>query len=94
MLYGGALASGALVKSALRVRHASTHGLKAYLAVVIAGVSATSLGALGGWAIGSTAADRSSSGYGRWCHLGPDKHRAGREVVRSAGATRGARSAA
>ena len=51
MLYGGALASGALTHQ-LKVFGWETSGLGAYLAVVVAGVLGYQLGAIGGWWLG------------------------------------------
>ncbi len=72
MLYGGALASGALVKS-LDVFGTPTTGLKAYLAVVIAGSLGYLAGAIGGWAIGLYGGRPFLARRGRWFHLGPEK---------------------
>ena len=72
MLYGGALASGALVKS-LDVFGTQTTGLKAYLAVVIAGSLGYLVGAIGGWAIGLYGGRPFLARRGKWFHLGPDK---------------------
>src|SRR5690349_17085048 len=72
MLYGGALASGALVKS-LDVFGTPTTGFKAYLAVVIAGSLGYLVGAIGGWAIGLYGGRPFLARHGRWFHLGPDK---------------------
>jgi membrane protein DedA with SNARE-associated domain len=72
MLYAGALASGALVKS-LDVLGTPTTGLKAYLAVVIAGSLGYLVGALAGWAIGFYGGRPFLARHGRWFHLGPDK---------------------
>jgi len=72
MLYGGALASGALVKS-LDVFGTPTTGLKAYLAVVIAGSLGYLVGAIGGWAIGLYGGRPFLARHGKWFHLGPDK---------------------
>jgi len=72
MLYGGALASGALVKS-LDVFGTPTTGFKAYLAVVIAGSLGYLVGAIGGWAIGLYGGRPFLARHGKWFHLGPDK---------------------
>lgn len=72
MLYGGALASGALVKS-LDVFGTPTTGFKAYLAVVIAGSLGYLVGAIGGWAIGLYGGRPFLTRRGKWFHLGPDK---------------------
>jgi membrane protein DedA with SNARE-associated domain len=72
MLYGGALASGALVKS-LDVFGTPATGFKAYLAVVIAGSLGYLVGAIGGWAIGLYGGRPFLERRGKWFHLGPDK---------------------
>src|SRR5215471_4148265 len=51
MLYGGALASGALAHK-LDVLGSRESGLKAFLAIALAGTLGYLLGAIGGWAIG------------------------------------------
>jgi len=68
MLYGGALASGALTH---RVDVLGWHvtGLEAYLAVVIAGVLGYQLGSIGGWIIGDRGGRPFLERRGRWLHL-------------------------
>src|SRR5437763_911037 len=68
MLYGGALASGALTH---RVDVLGWHvtGLDAYLAVVIAGVLGYQLGAIGGWLIGDRGGRPFLERRGGWLHL-------------------------
>src|SRR2546421_6282913 len=51
MLYGGALASGALTHQ-LDVLGSNETGLKAYVAIAVAGTVGYLLGSLAGWAIG------------------------------------------
>src|SRR3954454_12917709 len=51
MLYGGALASGALTHQ-LDVLGSSQTGFKAFLAIALAGTLGYLVGAIGGWAIG------------------------------------------
>jgi membrane protein DedA with SNARE-associated domain len=68
MLYGGALASGALTH---RVDVLGWHvtGLEAYLAVVVAGVLGYQLGSIGGWLIGERGGRPFLERRGRWLHL-------------------------
>jgi len=72
MLYGGALASGALTH---RVDVLGWHGngLSAYIAVVLAGVVGYQLGAIGGWWIGDHGGRPLLERRGRWLHLTPDR---------------------
>jgi membrane protein DedA with SNARE-associated domain len=72
MLYGGALASGAL---AHRVDVFGWHGtgLSAYLAVVLAGIVGYQLGAIGGWWIGDHGGRPLLERRGRWLHLTPER---------------------
>jgi membrane protein DedA with SNARE-associated domain len=68
MLYGGALASGALTH---RVDVVGLHvtGFDAYLAVVLAGVLGYQLGAIGGWWVGDHGGRPFLARRGRWLHL-------------------------
>jgi membrane protein DedA with SNARE-associated domain len=68
MLYGGALASGALTH---RVDVLGWHrtGLGAYIAVVVAGVVGYQLGAIGGWWIGKRGGRAFLERHGKWLHL-------------------------
>ena len=72
MLYGGALASGALTH---RVDVLGWHGtgLSAYIAVVLAGVVGYQLGAIGGWWIGDHGGRPLLERRGRWLHLTPER---------------------
>src|SRR4051812_10020231 len=72
MLYGGALASGALASS-LNVFGTSTSGFKAYPAIVLAGSIGYLLGGLAGWAIGVYGGRPLLERHGRWFHLGPER---------------------
>jgi membrane protein DedA with SNARE-associated domain len=72
MLYGGALASGALTRS-LNVFGTDTTGFKAYVAIVAAGTIGYLLGALVGWGIGLHGGRRLLERHGRWLHLGPER---------------------
>ncbi len=70
MVYGGALASGALTH---RVDVFGWHvtGLGAYLAVVVAGVAGYQLGSVGGWWIGARGGRLFLERRGKWLHLTP-----------------------
>jgi membrane protein DedA with SNARE-associated domain len=72
MLYGGALASGALTHQ-LDVLGSNETGLKAYIAIALAGTIGYLLGSLVGWAIGFYGGRRFLERHGRWLHL--DKER-------------------
>ncbi|HEX3806606.1 MAG TPA: DedA family protein [Gaiellaceae bacterium] len=69
MVYGGALASGAL---AGHIAHFHS-GLHAYLAVVVVGVVANLLGAVAGWAIGHYGGHPLLERHGRWLHATPER---------------------
>jgi membrane protein DedA with SNARE-associated domain len=68
MLYGGALASGALTHE-LDVFGSRQTGWKAYLAIALAGTIGYLLGALVGWAIGFYGGRPFVVRRGRWFHL-------------------------
>jgi membrane protein DedA with SNARE-associated domain len=70
MVYGGALASGALSHQ-VDVFGWHTTGLSAYLAVVIAGIAGYQLGAIAGWWIGYRGGRPFLERRGRWLHLTP-----------------------
>src|SRR5258708_37228140 len=72
MLYGGALASGALTH---RVDVFGWHGtgFSAFLAVVVAGVVGYQLGSILGWWIGDRGGRAFLERRGRWFHLTPDR---------------------
>ena len=72
MLYGGALASGALTHE-VDVLGLHVTGFSAYLAVVLAGVLGYQLGAIGGWWIGDRGGRRLLERHGRWFHLTPER---------------------
>ena len=72
MVYGGALASGALAHR-VDVFGWHTTGLPAYLAVVAAGVAGYQLGAIGGWWIGDHGGRSFLEQRGRWVHLTSDR---------------------
>jgi membrane protein DedA with SNARE-associated domain len=69
MLYGGALASGALAGHIGHFRP----GFHAYLAVVVTGVVANGLGAVAGWAIGFYGGHPLLERRGRWLHATPER---------------------
>jgi membrane protein DedA with SNARE-associated domain len=72
MLYGGALASGALT-ARLDVLGTSRTGTDAYLAIALAGTIGYLLGAVAGWAIGFYGGRPFLERRGRWLHLGPER---------------------
>jgi len=72
MLYGGALASGALTHR-LDVLGSSQTGLGAYIAIAIAGTVGYLLGSLCGWAIGFYGGRSFLERRGRWFHLDHDR---------------------
>ena len=69
MIYGGALASGALDGHIAHFRP----GFHAYLAVVVTGVVANVLGAAVGWAIGHYGGHPLLERHGRWLHATPER---------------------
>ena len=71
MLYGGALASGALAGQISLFGHDFKSGFPAYLAVVVAGVAGNTLGAAGGWWIGVRGGHPLLERYGRYIHITP-----------------------
>ena len=66
MVYGGALASGALAGHISHFRP----GFHAYLAVVVVGVAGNTLGAAFGWTIGHYG-EGLIERWGRWLHITP-----------------------
>jgi membrane protein DedA with SNARE-associated domain len=68
MLYGGALASGALTHK-VDVLGSSETGFKAFLAIALAGTIGYLLGSIGGWAIGLYGGRPFLERRGRWFHL-------------------------
>jgi membrane protein DedA with SNARE-associated domain len=69
MVYGGALASGALAGQVMFAGHHFDAGLHAYLAVVLAGILGNLVGAAGGWAIGAYGGQPLLERYGRYLHV-------------------------
>lgn len=72
MVYGGALASGALTHE-FHVFGWHATGFPAYLAVVLAGVVGYQIGAIFGWWIGDRGGHPFLERHGRWFHLTPAK---------------------
>ena len=72
MVYGGALASGALVHELDVLGHPTT-GFWAFAAVVAAGTLGYLVGAIAGWAIGFYGGRPLLEQRGRWFHLSSDK---------------------
>jgi membrane protein DedA with SNARE-associated domain len=68
MLYGGALASGALAHE-LDVFGSRQTGFGAFVAIALAGTIGYLLGAVGGWAIGYYGGRPFLERRGRWLHL-------------------------
>jgi membrane protein DedA with SNARE-associated domain len=66
MLYGGAIASGALGTA---LGHGIPRGIWSYVAVVSAGTLGNTLGAVGGWAIGDYGGHPLLERHGRWLHV-------------------------
>jgi membrane protein DedA with SNARE-associated domain len=69
MVYGGALASGALAGHISHFRP----GFHAYLAVVVTGVVGNLVGAAIGWALGHYGGHPLLERHGRWLHATPDR---------------------
>jgi membrane protein DedA with SNARE-associated domain len=72
MLYGGALASGALTHK-VDVLGSSQTGFKAFLAIALAGTVGYLLGAIAGWAIGLYGGRPFLERRGRWFHLNEER---------------------
>lgn len=73
MVYGGALASGALAGRIALDGHRFAPGVHAYLAVVVTALIANLLGAVGGWAIGVYGGQPLVERYGRFAHITPER---------------------
>jgi len=73
MLYGGALASGALAGQIGLFGHRFASGTHAYVAVALAGLAGNTLGSIGGWLIGSYGGQPLLERYGRYVHIGPER---------------------
>jgi membrane protein DedA with SNARE-associated domain len=72
MVYGGALASGALAHD-VHVLGWRTTGLGAYVAIVAAGVLGYQAGSIAGWWIGRRGGRTWLDRHGRWVHLTPER---------------------
>jgi membrane protein DedA with SNARE-associated domain len=72
MVYGGALASGALVHE-MHIAGWHTTGFAAYVAVVVAGVAGFQLGSIVGWWIGIRGGRPFVERHGRWLHLSTER---------------------
>lgn len=72
MVYGGALASGALTHR-VDVLGGHTSGAGAYVAVVVAAILGYQLGAIAGWVIGIRGGRPLLERRGRWLHLTPER---------------------
>lgn len=73
MLYGGALASGALTGHIGIGSHHFHSGVSAYLAVVVTAIVANTLGAVFGWALGAYGGHDLLARHGRWLHVTPER---------------------
>jgi membrane protein DedA with SNARE-associated domain len=71
MLYGGALASGALAGHVGLLGHRFGSGASAYVAVVIAGLAGNLAGGVGGWLIGRYGGRPLLERHGRLFHVTP-----------------------
>ena len=74
MVYGGAIASGAIAgQSVTLFGYTFEAGLPAYLAIVIAGTVGYTIGAVVGWEIGRRGGRPYLERHGRWLHLDEPK---------------------
>jgi membrane protein DedA with SNARE-associated domain len=73
MLYGGALASGAIAGHISLFGHEFKSGLPAYVAVVVTGIAGNTLGAAGGWWLGVRGGHPLLERYGRYIHITPGR---------------------
>ncbi len=70
MVYGGAVASGALAgQSVTLLGYAFTPGIAAYVAIALAGAMGYVVGAVIGWEIGRRGGRPYLERHGRWLHL-------------------------
>ena len=72
MVYGGALASGALARE-LDVFGSHQTGVGAYLAIALAGIAGYQLGSIAGWWIGERGGRPLLERRGKWFHLTPKR---------------------
>ena len=74
MVYGGAIASGAIAGQTVSLFGLTfTPGFEAYLAIALAGSIGYTLGSVLGWEIGRRAGRPYLERHGRWLHLSPAK---------------------
>jgi len=74
MVYGGAIASGAIAGSSVTLfGHTFEPGFPAYLAIAIAGTVGYLIGAIIGWEIGRRGGRPYLEKHGRWLHLDHEK---------------------
>jgi membrane protein DedA with SNARE-associated domain len=73
MVYGGALAAGALAGDVVVLGEDVPSGFPAYLAIALAGTVGYTLGSIGGWAIGLYGGRPFVERHGRWLHFGAEK---------------------
>lgn len=73
MLYGGALASGALAADVVLLGGTVEPGWPAYLAIALAGTLGYTIGSVGGWALGRWGGRPLVERRGRWLHLDEKK---------------------
>jgi membrane protein DedA with SNARE-associated domain len=73
MVYGGALAAGALAADVVVFGEEVPSGFTAYLAIALAGTVGYTLGSIGGWAIGLYGGRPFVERHGRWLHLDAEK---------------------
>jgi membrane protein DedA with SNARE-associated domain len=73
MLYGGALASGAVAGHISLGSHHFGTGWPSYLAVVLTGVIANLVGAAFGWGLGAYGGHDLLERHGRWLHVTPER---------------------
>ena len=70
MVYGGAIASGAIAGTSVNLfGHTFEPGFPAYLAIAIAGTVGYLIGAVIGWEIGRRGGRPYLEKHGRWLHL-------------------------
>ncbi len=74
MVYGGAIASGAIAGTSVNLfGHTFEPGFPAYLAIAIAGTVGYLIGAVIGWEIGRRGGRPYLERHGRWLHLDHEK---------------------
>ena len=82
MVYGGAIASGAIAGASVTLfGYTFAPGLSAYLAIVIAGTIGYLIGSVIGWEIGRRGGRPYLERHGRWLHLDAGEARPGRGLV-------------